>query len=175
MLTHNNNKIINKILTLVIPMVVLTIIDRLSKYLAQTNLKDKQPLVLIKDVFELYYLENTGAAFGILAGKQIFFYIITIAIIAIVVVLYFKIPVQKHFFFLRFICILIISGALGNLYDRIVQHYVVDFLYFSAINFPIFNIADIYVTIGAIAFIISIMFIYKDDDIKKIIHNQVQQ
>ena len=64
--------------------------------------------------------------------------------------------------------VLIISGALGNLYDRVIQHYVIDFMYFKAINFPVFNVADIYITVGAVILIILLLFYYKDTDLKMI-------
>jgi signal peptidase II len=58
------------------------------------------------------------------------------------------------------------AGAIGNMIDRVLKHYVVDFIYFELINFPIFNVADCYVTISAALLIISIMFIYKEEDFK---------
>ena len=161
-----------KIAMLVIPVVLLCFIDQLTKYLAVTFLKDNSPKVIIENVFQLQYLENHGAAFGILQGHQVFFYIITIAIVAVLTFLYFRIPETRRMLLLRLICIFIISGAIGNLIDRAINHYVVDFLYFSLINFPIFNVADIYVTGGAIAFIISLLFIYKDEDMRLIFPRQ---
>ena len=56
------------------------------------------------------------------------------------------------------------AGAIGNLIDRMIHHYVIDFFYFSLINFPIFNVADIYVTLSAIALILVIFFYYKEED-----------
>ena len=77
---------------------------------------------------------------------------------------YRKIPASKRFRLLNVVVILFIAGALGNLIDRIVNNYVVDFFYFSLINFPIFNVADIYVTVAAFMFIILGMFYYKEED-----------
>ena len=65
---------------------------------------------------------------------------------------------QKRFRLLNVVVILFVAGALGNLIDRIVNNYVVDFFYFSLINFPIFNVADIYVTVAAFMFIILGLF-----------------
>lgn len=79
---------------------------------------------------------------------------ITIAVVILLCVWYRKIPVSKRFRLLNVVVILFIAGALGNLIDRIVNNYVVDFFYFSLINFPIFNVADIYVTVAAFMFII---------------------
>ena len=62
----------------------------------------------------------------------------------------------------------IVAGAMGNIIDRIRNGFVVDFIYFSLIDFPVFNVADIYVTCSAIALIVLFLFIYKEDDINKI-------
>lgn len=89
---------------------------------------------------------------------------ITIAVVILLCVWYRKIPVSKRFRLLNVVVILFIAGALGNLIDRIVNNYVVDFFYFSLINFPIFNVADIYVTVAAFMFIILGLFYYKEED-----------
>jgi signal peptidase II len=59
-----------------------------------------------------------------------------------------------------------LAGALGNLYDRIVYRYVIDFIYFSLINFPVFNVADIYVTCGLILFVLLYIFFYKENELE---------
>ena len=78
--------------------------------------------------------------------------------------MYYKIPWNKHFVWLKVILVLFVAGAIGNLIDRIFLNYVVDFFYFKLINFPIFNVADIYVTVAAILFIIFCLFYYKEED-----------
>ncbi|SDB09296.1 signal peptidase II [Eubacterium oxidoreducens] len=154
--------------------IILLVLDQVTKYAAVTHLKNQDAYVIIKNVFELNYLENHGAAFGILQEKQFFFYLITIVIVAVVVMIYRKIPSNKRFFLLNSICVLIVAGALGNFIDRIRQQYVVDFFYFKVINFPVFNVADIYVTAGAIALIVSLLFIYKDKDFNLIFKKRKQ-
>jgi signal peptidase II len=62
--------------------------------------------------------------------------------------------------------VLVASGAIGNMIDRLSQNYVVDFVYFSLINFPIFNVADIYVTCSTVGLILAILFYYKEDDFR---------
>lgn len=143
---------------------VLLYLDRFSKHLAVIHLKDQPAYPLIPNVFILSYLENHGAAFGILQGQRSFFLIITVIILAIVVFLYLRIPYTRRFLPLRFLAILIVTGAIGNFIDRYQQGYVVDFFYFCLINFPIFNVADIYVTGAAIALVVFLIFIYKEDD-----------
>ncbi len=152
----------------VIAVFILIVLDQFTKYLAVANLKDSAEYSLIDGVFSLRYLENHGAAFGILQGKQILFYIITIVIVVAVVYIYLRIPTEKRYLPLNIVLILIASGALGNFIDRFFKHYVVDFLYFKLINFPIFNVADVYVTGGAIALVVLLIFKYKDDDFKRI-------
>jgi signal peptidase II len=168
----------------------LIALDQFTKYLAVTFLKGNQPISIIKDVFELKYLENTSAAFGIdpisilqnifhfeifeqnpdiyLHFRMGFFYILTIIMIAVFVWVFFKIPNVKRMLYLDLTFLFLSAGAIGNLIDRITQQYVVDFLYFKLIDFPIFNVADIYVTCSAIALLILGLFYYKDEDIELI-------
>ena len=117
-------------------------------------------------VFELRYLENRGSAFGLMQNQRIFFIIITIIIVGIFVWLYCKLPDTRRMRWMHLICIGIISGALGNFIDRFINGYVVDFFYFKLINFPIFNVADIYVTVSAAVLIVLGVFYYKEDDYK---------
>lgn len=153
-------------LTGLVVFAILIFLDQITKRAAVLRLKGQEPFVLIKGVFELRYLENRGAAFGIMQGQKTFFVIITIIILAVVVYIYAKMPAAKRFHALRVILVLISAGALGNFIDRIRLSYVVDFFYFCLIDFPIFNVADIYVTSAAIALIVFVLFYYKDEDLK---------
>ncbi len=152
----------------IVGFMALLIIDQLTKIRVVETLKGQEPLVLIDGVFELHYLENFGAAFGILQGQRYFFVLITIIILVIVFYVYAKMPLNRRFNALRVILVMIAAGALGNFIDRIHQGYVVDFFYFSLIDFPIFNVADIYVTAGAIALVVFILFYYKDNDFNEL-------
>ena len=146
---------------------VLILIDQFTKHLAVVRLKGQEPFVLIENVFEFHYLENQGAAFGILQGKRSFFLIITIIVLIVVLYIYIKMPADRRFLLLRVLIILIAAGALGNMIDRLRQGYVVDFFYFKLINFPVFNVADIYVTCSAIALVLVVLFYYKDADLDR--------
>ena len=75
---------------------------------------------------------------------------------------------EKRFFFMNAICVLFFAGAIGNFIDRVMHNYVVDFFYFSLIDFPIFNVADIYVTVAAFAMIFLGLFYYKEEDFNQI-------
>lgn len=140
-------------------------LDQFTKHLAVRNLRGGSPFVLLPGVFELRYLENHGAAFGMLQGKRIFFLVITFLMIVLLVYIYGKIPLQRKFLALHGICIALFAGAVGNCIDRIVNNYVVDFFYFSLINFPIFNVADIYVTCAMTVFVILFLFYYKEEEL----------
>lgn len=144
--------------------VVFVALDQLTKYLAILELKGKNPFVLINHVLELQYLENRGAAFGMLPDQKIFFVIIAIIILFVILFVLIKAPDTKHYHLFRFLLVLIASGAIGNMIDRLVRNYVVDFIYFSLIDFPIFNVADIYVTVATTILIIALLFYYKEND-----------
>ena len=144
---------------------ILLIFDQITKYLAVIHLKGKNPAILIQNVFELQYLENHGAAFSMLEGKNWFFIPLTIAFLLVIAFLYLRIPKTKKYFWLRAVAILFCAGALGNFIDRVRQGYVVDFFYFSLINFPIFYVADIYIVVGTILLILLIFFYYKEEDL----------
>lgn len=133
-------------------------IDQLSKAWAVSRLKDQLPRTFLNDWFELFYLENKGAAWGILSGKTAFLVIVTVVVLIAIFWWYAKIPYQKQTIVLKLSLIMIASGALGNMLDRILHHYVIDFLYVKRIDFPVFNIADIYVTLGAVLFVLAYLF-----------------
>ena len=143
-------------------------VDQFTKYLAVKNLKGQDSFIIIKNVFQLHYLENRGAAFGMLQNQRAFFIFSFIIIIAAIIYLYMKLPVTKRFIPLHLCGILVVSGAVGNMIDRLRLSYVVDFFYFELINFPIFNVADIYVVVGVFLLAILILFVYKDEELDSV-------
>ena len=147
---------------------LLILLDQATKYLAVAKLKDQASFVILKGVFELHYLENRGAAFGVLQGKKMFFITITIFMIIVLSYVYGRIPMERRFYPLQGICIALFAGAIGNFIDRILHNYVIDFFYFSLINFPVFNVADIYVTCAMALFIILFLFYYKEEDLDRL-------
>lgn len=147
--------------------IILVALDQLTKYLAVVHLKDKMAIPLIKDVFELKYLENRGAAFGIMQNQTYFFIFISIVVIVVLSYLIYKLPEHKKYNILHITFVLILSGAIGNnLFDRVQLNYVVDFLYFKLIDFPIFNVADTYVSCATVLLCILLLFYYKDNDLE---------
>ena len=144
---------------------LLIALDQWAKSMAYNTLRVNGPLVLIKGVFELLYSENRGAAFGILQGKQWFFFLVAAAVVIAVLVFVAKLPSGNRYLPLYISMVLLLSGAVGNLIDRAVRGFVVDFFYFSLIDFPIFNVADIYVTTATAALLCLLCFFYKEEDL----------
>lgn len=142
-------------------------LDQYTKHLAITHLQGN-PITIIEGVFELRYLENRGAAFGLLQNQQIFFLMIGIITLFFLVYLYIRMPQTKKFVLLRICMISITAGAIGNMIDRARFQYVVDFLYFELIDFPIFNVADIFATVATFGLVILLLFYYKEDDIDEL-------
>lgn len=153
-----------KNLIYLIAAVLLVLLDYISKVHIVKYLKGKENIVWIKNVFELEYLENTGAAFSSFMGKQTFLIILTVIVTAFCIVEFARIPEEKRFFGLRLSFLLLISGAIGNLIDRTKQGYVVDYFYFVPVNFPRFNVADCYVTVSVVLLVILLFFVYKDEE-----------
>lgn len=159
------NRIVKRGVTGLLISVLLIFLDQFTKLLAVKHLKGQNPFIIWENVFELRYLENRGAAFGIMQGQKVFFIIFTsIALVGITWFYLKMIPTDKKYFFLDVISVLLFSGAIGNLIDRVRLNYVIDFLYFRLIDFPIFNVADIYVTVAAFAMFGLGLFYYKDED-----------
>lgn len=147
---------------------LLLAIDQYTKYLAVTYLQNTSGIDIIKGIFRLQYLENTGAAFGMMAGHLEFFYGITVVIVAIIIYLLYRLPDETIYTPMWACGITLIAGAVGNFIDRVHLEYVIDFLYFELIDFPIFNMADIYVCLASGIFVLLIMFYYKDEDFDNI-------
>ena len=147
---------------------VLIGLDQYTKALAVAHLKNQQPFIIWDGVFELLYSENRGAAFGLLQGRQGFFFLIGIVVLAAAGYAMIRMPgwQEKRYHWLKICVIMITAGAVGNMIDRITQGYVVDFLYFKLINFPIFNVADIFVTTATALLFVVLCFYYKEEELE---------
>ena len=143
---------------------VLLVFDQFTKHLAVVHLKGQAPYVLIDGVLELQYLENRGSAFGMLQNQKVFILFVGIVFLAVLLFFLLKLPEQKKFRIVHILLAVIIAGGIGNMIDRFRLDYVVDFISFVLINYPIFNVADIYVTMTFIVLVLLIFFYYKDED-----------
>lgn len=163
---NNQNKAAN-LAVWAIASVVLVLADQYTKMLAVAHLKGQEPFVIVQGVFELLYSENRGAAFGMMQGRQGFFFLIGAVVLAAASYAMYKMPSWKNsrYHWLKLCVIMITAGALGNMVDRVSQGYVVDFLYFSLIDFPIFNVADIYVTVSAALLVVLMFFYYTEEEL----------
>lgn len=155
---------LKKYLVPLLAVLVLIIFDQWTKWLAVKYLMGKDPIVLWEGVFELHYLENRGAAFGIFQNQLVAFFILTFIIGAALLWFYFKIPDKSYYFIMRVPVVVCFAGAVGNFIDRASRGYVVDFFYFKLIDFPIFNVADIYLTCSTVFFVLLFIFKYKEED-----------
>lgn len=138
---------------------ILVLIDQITKFLVKTKIALESSITVIPNFFELTYVRNDGAAFSILEGKTWFLILITLVILAFIIIYSFKNKI-KHTE--KIILSILTAGIIGNLIDRILYGYVIDFLSFKIINydFPVFNIADILVCVGCFIYII---YLIKED------------
>lgn len=145
--------------------VVLLALDQITKYFAKLNFADGDSFVIIPNALKFIYHENEGAAWGIFSGRASLLTMITVVAVAIMAYLFFKLPRTKKYNALRYVLVFIAAGAAGNnLIDRVLFGHVIDFIYFELIDFPVFNVADIYITCSTVLFAILLLFYYKDDD-----------
>ena len=142
---------------------VLIAVDQVTKYFAVCYLKDQPSIPLWTNVFELKYLPNDGIAWGLLDGQQWLFVPVTCVVMALMLVMLLRSDLRNRVWF-SLSCTLILAGGIGNLIDRIANGYVVDFLYFKLINFPIFNFADCCVVVGAFILFAFLLFGCKESE-----------
>ena len=128
--------------------------DQLTKFWVQKSMLPRDSIPLIPGVFHLTYVQNTGAAFGFLREKTLFFIAVAVLVLGFIIFLIPRLP--RGNLFLRVVFGLLLGGALGNLIDRIRFGYVVDFLDFRI--WPVFNIADMAIVVGVCFLVWEIWF-----------------
>lgn len=136
---------------------VLVLLDQVIKFLADRILSQYETLAVIPSVLHLTFVKNYGAAFGILQNQRIFLLLITLAILIFIIWYLFRSNINNNLFFWS--VLLIVSGGVGNLIDRLFKGYVIDYIDFRLINFSVFNLADSYVFIGTVLMVIYFIFI----------------
>lgn len=169
---HHKKKKMKALVLDVLFMLLLIALDQFTKHLAVIHLKDKQAFKLIDGVLEFNYLENKGAAFGMLQNQGVFFVFVAVIVLSVIAYILYKMPDSRKYHPLHVLLSLIAAGAIGNMIDRIRLDYVVDFIYIVIINFPIFNVADMYVSFATVILVLALLFYYKESDLSFIGYNQ---
>ena len=180
----------NRVLFPVVSSVIFLIcvmIDQISKFLAKKYLQGTSGIEIIKNVFSLDYLEggNKGAAWGIFSGKISFLLILNFLILFFLILLFLylerrksdlqnSLQIIKKVKVAQLFIIIMCAGAVGNIIDRIRLGYVIDFLAFRFIQFPIFNIADCFVVVSAVMLLIIFAFWLKEEELNIILQHPQQ-
>lgn len=149
-----------------IAIIILTAIDQITKFIAQSSLMGKADVNFIEGILSFSYHTNEGMAFGLFQGGRYFFLIMAIVILSAIFYYYSKLGNDKISKLIKVCLILISAGAVGNSIDRFFRRYVIDFFQTDFINFPIFNVADIYVVTGTILLSILILFFVKEESVE---------
>ena len=166
---NTDNKKVNKGLMLCADALIIALLlgfDQYTKYLASTELKGNPAWVLIDGVLELQYLENRGSAFGMLQNQKFFILFVGTIFLAVILFFLFKLPNKKKFVKVHILLSVVIAGGIGNMVDRFRFDYVVDFISFVLINYPIFNVADIYIVVATLGLFVLFMFVFQEKDLE---------
>ena len=129
---------------------IVIFLDQLTKFFIKQNFQLNESIPIIKNAFHLTYTTNTGSAFGLFKGFNLFFVLFSIAVI--IVIFYYLKKIVKNQKLMQFSIGLLLGGTIGNLIDRIAYGSVIDFIDFRV--WPVFNVADSAVTISIILLII---------------------
>lgn len=143
-------------------LIALTVLgcDQWLKYVVVKNMEHYQSIPVINNIFHLTFVQNRGAAFGLLPNKTMFFVSITIIVAVVIIIIFWKTRQRSNYGLFHFSLALQLGGALGNLIDRIRLGYVIDFLDFRV--WPVFNLADSAIVVGVI--LLSWVLIRTPDD-----------
>lgn len=146
----------------------LVLLDQKIKQYAVQQLKGTAGSSLIPGVLGLQYVENHGMAFGMLQNAGLFFITVTVMVLIVFCLLYLAIPEKKRFFPISAGLVFMTAGAIGNFIDRLRLGYVVDYLKLEFISFPVFNLADCFLTWTAVLLALLFIFYYKNEDLEQI-------
>lgn len=156
-------------ISLIIPVVItviLILIDHGTKFWALESLKPIHNMTLIEGFMDLTFVENRGMAFGMFSGQRWLILLLTGVISIGLIWFYLSLPKKREYRPVRASLILILAGAIGNIIDRLFRGYVVDFFEFTFFEWPVFNVADIYVVVGVILLALMIIFVVKEEDLE---------
>ncbi len=144
--------------------ILVILVDQYTKNLAIERLQGKEAFPLIKGVLEFQFFSNTGMAWSLLEGQSFFILFIGVIFLAVMLFCILKLPEGKKFHILYIFGGILTGGAVGNMIDRLRLGYVVDFIYFSLINFPIFNVADMCIVVSIIVLGFLFLFVHMEED-----------
>lgn len=136
----------------IIALIVIAL-DQVTKYMTVQSIPYREAVEWIPGFISFTHHRNTGAAWSILEGQMLFFYVVTLIIVGVIIYYLHKYGRKERLFGLALS--LILGGAIGNFIDRLLFQFVVDMIRLEFINFPIFNIADIALTVG-----VGLMIVY---------------
>ncbi|MBR2405549.1 MAG: signal peptidase II [Clostridia bacterium] len=148
---------------------VLVGLDQLTKWLAIVYLKGKPDVTFIPGVIDFHYVPNDGAAWSILSGERWFLIVLTGIILAALLV-FVLMGKFRRFTMFNISATLILAGGIGNLIDRLVQGYVVDFIKTTFMDFPVFNVADCFIVVGSVLLLVFFLFFYEEKTPAEVSH-----
>lgn len=142
---------------------VVFLFDRVTKYVVQISIPSL-PVQVVPDFFTLTFVKNPGVAFGWFPDWRL--PPILMAMVMITIISYYSFQLSPREKLTRWALALLVGGAIGNLYDRVVYGYVVDFFlfHFGSIDFPVFNVADVAIDVGVLLLFIDIFFLGTDEE-----------
>lgn len=143
--------------------VILILLDQGTKLLALGSLKSLGSVTFLPGILDFTFVENRGVAFGMFSGQRWMILILTGAIIGVLIYYYKKLPAGREYRWVRCALVMVMSGAVGNLIDRIFRGYVIDFFEFTFVKWYVFNVADIYVVLGVLWLLFLMLFVIKDE------------
>ena len=149
----------------IIAVAALVLLDQGTKLWALGSLKPIHNMTVVDGFLDLTFVENRGVAFGMFSGQRWFILLLTGIVTVGLIYFYKTLPRTKEYRPVRLSLILVLAGALGNIIDRMFRGYVVDFFEFTFFEWPVFNVADIYVVAGVILLAVMILFVIKEEDL----------
>lgn len=146
---------------------LLVFFDQVIKFLVEKNLSKSSSITIINNFFNITYVENKGAAFGIFSNSTLI--LIIISIIFLYFFIKYLLEEKTYYCFKIIYLVMILSGVIGNLIDRIFRNFVIDYLDFTifSYDFPVFNLADILIVVGAFFLILDLFIRGDEDDLRR--------
>ncbi len=164
-----SKKINNSIKMLMIDLCISLIaifLDQITKIHIRKTLPVSSGYDVIPGILQILHHENPGASWGMMKGQTTLFLVIAVVVVIGLGIFATRIPQEKKYLPMNLATSLILAGAIGNTIDRIMKKTVTDFIYVSCINFPIFNVADMYIVVATFGIAAMVIFVYKEDDLQ---------